>query len=177
MSSAKIENQRDHHRHYFAHKAVKDYMILTKKTLWSKQDIDRLFTSHALINYLNDLYLNSVDKFLELRDNYKMKNLDWEPMIQRADRYRSVFRGVDQTEFDVKDVSFNLTHADIQADLAWKFDAVYVYLTEMLTNQTFNLMHEQLLDYDSFETRNGHPNYFPLVDPQFPVEYFELPEG
>lgn len=61
--------------------------------------------------------------------------------------------------------------------MAWKFDAVYVFISEMLVNGTFNLLHEQLLDYDSFETRNGHPNYFPLVNQKFPVEYFELDEG
>lgn len=54
-------------------------------------------------------------------------------------------------------------------------DVVYLFLTEMMKEETFKLFHEPLLAYDSFETLNGENIFFPLVDPFYPKEYFEFP--
>lgn len=97
VSQYKSERFRDHQRHYFAHKAVKDFMILTGRMKWSKQDIERLFKTHSLINYMNDLYLNAMDRFLELRDSYNATEVLPDPMLVRSAQYESVFRGVNDS--------------------------------------------------------------------------------
>jgi hypothetical protein len=65
-------------------------------------------------------------------------------------------------------VEFNLSHADVQLEVAHKMDCVYLFLTEMMKEETFVLFHEPLLAYDSFETMKGENIYFPIVDPFYP---------
>jgi len=56
-----LERLRDPQRAYFAHKAVKDFIILTGNNQFYKQDMIKIFETNSLVNYLNDLVLNIID--------------------------------------------------------------------------------------------------------------------
>jgi hypothetical protein len=73
-------------------------------------------------------------------------------------------------------IEFNLTHADLQLELAHRMDTAYLFLADMMLYNSVKYFHEPLLDYGSFETLNGASIYFPLVDPKYPVVYFEFPK-
>lgn len=52
-------------------------------------------------------------------------------------------------------------------------DVVLLFYSEMILTGESNWFHEPLLVYSSFETFDGENSYFPIVDPSFPVKYFE----
>jgi len=64
----------------------------------------------------------------------------------------------------------------LQLELAHKMDTAYLFVADMMLYNSFKYFHEPLLDYASFETLNGTNIYFPLVDPKYPVVYFEFPK-
>ena len=60
-STEKLLLFRDYQRNYFAHKGVKDFIILSGKREFGKVDIAKMFRTNSLLNYMNDLYLNAMD--------------------------------------------------------------------------------------------------------------------
>lgn len=56
-----LERLRDPQRSYFAHKAVKDFIILSGNDQFYKGDMVKIFETNSLVNYLNDLVLNIID--------------------------------------------------------------------------------------------------------------------
>jgi len=56
-----LERLRDPQRSYFAHKAAKDFIILTGNNQFYKQDMVKIFETNSLVNYLNDMVLNIID--------------------------------------------------------------------------------------------------------------------
>ena len=57
----------DYTRHYYGHKLAKDFILHTGKEVFSKEDIKMYFAENMLLNYLNDLMLNVIDHYLEMR--------------------------------------------------------------------------------------------------------------
>lgn len=55
-------------------------------------------------------------------------------------------------------------------------DTAYLFVADMMLYNSFIYFHEPLLDYESFETQKGIDIYYPLVDPKYPVLYFEFPK-
>ena len=60
-STEKLLLFRDYQRNYFAHKGVKDFIILSGKREFGKVDVAKMFRTNSLLNYMNDLYLNAMD--------------------------------------------------------------------------------------------------------------------
>ena len=48
-------------------------------------------------------------------------------------------------------VEFNLSHADLQLELAHKMDVVYLFLSDMMSEDSFKYFQEPLLSYGDFE--------------------------
>lgn len=84
QSTSILERLRDPQRSYFAHKAVKDYIILTKKLYFTEVDIQKMFKSRSLVNYLNDLILNIIDRYLEMVYDFEV---EYDPMLAISDPY------------------------------------------------------------------------------------------
>ena len=63
-----FKNEINHNRHYYGHKAAKDFLILQNKKTFKINEIKDYFESFAIQNYLNDLILNIIDYCLRMRD-------------------------------------------------------------------------------------------------------------
>lgn len=55
--SNKENDRRDGERHYIAAKGVKEFMLLQNKTDYTFNDITSMIDSHAILNFVNDLYI------------------------------------------------------------------------------------------------------------------------
>lgn len=87
-------------------------MIITKQTHYSELDIRRMFETRSILNYMNDLILNIIDRYLEMI--YKFK-IDHDPMLVSCDPYvnhqnRNKIPGIKE---NIIHMEFNLSHADL----------------------------------------------------------------
>lgn len=101
---------RDPQRHYYAHKAVKDFIILTKKSYFKEEDIRHLFESNSLLNYLNDMIVNLLDSFCQMYFDYEMEH---DPMLlihSNSSEHQSRFT-IPEIEKKLVHTEYNLTHA------------------------------------------------------------------
>ena len=68
QSTFQLEQLRDNNRHYYGHKTAKDLLMLIPGDTLSMSEIENLFGSRAILNYCNDLIINIIEYYLEMRD-------------------------------------------------------------------------------------------------------------
>ena len=148
QSTYELEEKRDHTRHYYGHKTAKDLLMLIPGDSLSYSEMENLFTSRALLNYCNDLIVNIIEYYLEMRDDEK---LSYDPMERK-----------DEIDF---------VHLRYLMDQIRAFDIAYLFLSEVLISGTTNLYTENLMNYLDFDLSD----YYPLVDKKYPLSYFQVP--
>ena len=140
-----------------------------------------MLKTRSLFNYINDLLLNAIDRYMEMYFDYKIQP---DPMLsihQESANHQARY-GIPEIAQKMYKAEYNESSAVMEtlilnARMLFGMDVVYLFQTEMMFNETVNLFHEPLLLYSSFETLEGENNYFPLVDPMYPVAYFEYPHA
>ena len=60
-SSHRHDRNLDYTRHYYSHKLAKDFILHTKKDLFTLDEIKEYFEKNIILNYLNDLGVNIID--------------------------------------------------------------------------------------------------------------------
>ena len=70
QSTYVLEERRDYIRHYFGHKTAKDLLMLIPGENLSIDQVKNLFESRALINYCNDLIINIIEYYVEMRNGH-----------------------------------------------------------------------------------------------------------
>jgi hypothetical protein len=84
QSTYELEDKRDYNRHYFGHKGAKDLLMLFPGDSLKIEEVKNLFESRALLNYCNDLILNIIDYYVEMRNE---KALGYNPMTQKVENF------------------------------------------------------------------------------------------
>ena len=141
------KNEINHNRHYYGHKAAKDFLILQNQQAFTIGEVRDFFDSFAIQNYLNDLILNVLDYTLFMRDKEEIGD----PMA--------------------KDSQLNETRARYQLDLIKNFEIAFLFLAEIQLNATSKYYTENLADFNNFD------EHLPLVNSKYDKNYFKVPAG
>lgn len=147
---------RDTHRYYWASKMAKDFIIMSGKEEFTYQDIDSYFVDRVILNYLNQLVVEAINRFEQL-------------MIKEA--------GIKEVWFDE-----HLSHHERivpflrKAKRIAKFidlDNIYYQFADIIERNSTEIFRENLGDITDF--REGADYHVPILDHRtnnFTVDYF-----
>ena len=81
QSKIKQDERSDFSHHYFGHKAAKDLLMLIGSDTLTIKEVESLFETRAVLNYVNDLVLNIIEYYVEMRDGF---GLNYDPMTRKG---------------------------------------------------------------------------------------------
>lgn len=135
-------------RHYYAYKAAKDFVLLHKQDSFTSIEVQRMFDSKALLNYLNDVVMHTVEMYLQMVEK------------QTFDEDKSMSREAQIQPQSVLKMQKSLVGMDTS----------YFFLAEMFNNDSISYYLERLTDFEDFT-----PDY--LISPKYGLEYYYFNEG
>ena len=81
QSKIKQDERTDFSHHYYGHKAAKDLLMLINSDTLTTKEVKSLFETRAVLNYVNDLVLNIIEYYVEMRDGF---GRTYDPMTRKG---------------------------------------------------------------------------------------------
>lgn len=140
----------DYSQHYYGYKFAKDFILHSKKEVFTYDEIKEYFETNVMMNYLNDFTLAKVRYYIEAYKKGDRKAND--ELEKKADaildgKIRADFNpciiNLNGIKLSVEDNGGDALQACIEQSLAG-YDPVFLFWAEIIHEGTMTLYTEQL---------------------------------